>query len=61
MNLINLLNGKKTYTAAIGLVVLAYYYYQQGNVELASQAFFNALGFVGLRHAMPTPSVNQQR
>jgi hypothetical protein len=46
------MNGKKTYTAAIGLVGLAVYQLTQGQYDQAIHQIFLALGMFGLRWAI---------
>jgi len=48
----NLLNGYKTYLAAVGLFGLALYQFSQGQVEQAVQSFLGALAAVGIRNAL---------
>ncbi len=52
VNLLNLVNGYKTYIAAIGLVGLAVYQFSLGQLEGGFQSILGALTAVGLRHAI---------
>jgi hypothetical protein len=52
MKILNVLNGYKTYLAAIGLVGLAVYQASTSQYEQAVQSFLAALATVGLRHAV---------
>jgi hypothetical protein len=50
--ILNLLNGYKTYIAALGLVGLAVYQVSQGEYDQAVQSFLGALAAAGLRSAI---------
>lgn len=50
--LFDLVNGKKTYLAAFGFLLLAFYEFSLGNSEKASEYFLLGLGVAGLRHAV---------
>ena len=52
MKILNVLNGYKTYLAAIGLVGLAIYQASTAKYEQAVQSFLAALAAAGLRHAV---------
>lgn len=54
--LLDLLNGKKTYLAAVGAALLAGYYFQRGDLAEAQKFAVLALGFAGLRHAITKES-----
>jgi hypothetical protein len=52
MNVLDWINGKKTYIAALGLFGLSLYKASQGDVEGALMTFSQALAAFGLRHAI---------
>jgi hypothetical protein len=52
MAILNLINGYKTYIAAIGLVGLAVYQFSLGQFENGYQSILAAMTAAGLRHAI---------
>jgi hypothetical protein len=52
MNPLRLVDGSKTYLAALGLAGLALYQASQGDYPSAAQSFLAALAAAGLRHAI---------
>lgn len=54
-----LLDGYKTYVAAIGLVGLSVYQFSQGQFDQGTQSLLAALAAFGLRHAISnaTPEI----
>lgn len=52
MSILSLLNGYKTYLAAVGLIGLAIYHASIGEIEAATQAILAALAAAGLRDAI---------
>lgn len=58
--LLKLFDGKKTYLAAVGFVLLGFYQLVQGQGEAALQSFSLALSAVGIRHAL-TKSNEEQK
>ena len=52
MVFLNLINGYKTYLAALGLVGLAIYQFSQGTYDQATQTLLAALAAAGLRNAI---------
>ena len=48
----DILNGYKTYLAAVGLFGLALYQFSQGQVESAIQSFLGGLAAFGIRNAL---------
>ena len=50
--LIELLNGKKAYIGAIGLMALGVYELTQGQLEKGLQDIMAGFGLLGLRHAV---------
>jgi hypothetical protein len=56
MAILNLVNGYKTYIAAIGLAGLAVYQFSQGQFDSGYQSILGALTAAGLRHAIAKAS-----
>lgn len=52
MSILDLINGYKTYIAALGLLGLAIYQASQGQYDQAMQSFMAALAAAGLRNAI---------
>jgi hypothetical protein len=52
MGILTLIDGYKTYIAAVGLIGLSLYQLTQGLYDQASQSFLAALVAAGLRHAI---------
>ena len=52
MKFLNVLNGYKTYIAALGLAGLALYQLSNGQVDQGVQSILAALTAAGLRHAV---------
>lgn len=52
MNILNMVDGYKTYIAAAGLFGLSLYQLSAGQYDQASQTFFAALAAAGLRNAI---------
>jgi len=52
MDIVNVLNGYKTYLAGAGLFGLALYQFSTGEYEQAGQSFLSGLTAIGLRHAI---------
>lgn len=50
--MLELVNGWKTYLAALGLVGLSLHQLSQGQYDQAIQSFLAALAALGLRHAI---------
>jgi hypothetical protein len=50
--ILKFLEGKKTYLAACGLLVVAYFQYKEGKVDQAIQSLMAALAAFGLRQAI---------
>lgn len=51
-DLLDKLSGYKTYIAAVGFAIVAYYYWQAGDHVTAGQMAMTALSLIGLRHAI---------
>jgi hypothetical protein len=63
MAVVNLIDGYKTYIAAIGLVGLAVYQFSQNQFDAGVQSLLAALAAAGLRHAVgkTPPATEVQR
>jgi len=55
MDWTKILQGKKSYLAAAGLLVTAALQYRAGSLEGALQSVFAALAVFGVRAAIPAP------
>lgn len=61
MDILDVLNGKKTYIGAVGFALVAIWYVLTGDMQAAGTAASMAIALAGIRHAIEKNSTSTEK